>query len=1187
MTAPGLDDLLASGGAERLLRAIAEVAFVNLSRLPSPAVMERLAGIVGEGLGARAVVVRRYDPHRQVLEAVASWGIPLADLPYPALPVQREERLYSVNTVAVVYTADLQDDPIAHTVRERLGIETTLAVPLRTADTYLGTLRLHFRERRTFTPEETALVQAVGDRLALALHHLEALEREQGARRQAEALLAIARAGLANAPLEEILQGLASAIRQALRADSTVIRLWDEESQGLVLGASDPHEFPGWGRPSVILPMESFSGRVFTENRTLILADIHSDPTAHPRFPPQFRSTMGTPLPGEERPVGVIHVEWKEPHTPTPQEQVILEMAASLAAQAVRKTQALEREQGARRQAEALLAIARAGLANAPLQDILQGLSRAIYAALGADRVVIRLWNEEEQSLDLAAFTPALLSHLLRPRHRSGEKTFSLRVFQERRTIALPDIESDPVAQATFHPSLVSTLGTPIPDVEKPLGVIHADWTTRHVPTPAEQALLEMAAGLAGQAILRARALEREESARRWAEALADVLERATRPGPLPQVLQGILEGMAHYWDAPGGIIRLVDRDANCLNAVACIGYRLEDLAPQPVDGSGGGFSHRIFTTGATGVFGYSELVQAGSFIPRFGYRQMLGAVLRVRGEAVGVIHLDWKEERIFTPQDIERFTLMVGLASQAVERAWLYEETSRQAQALQESNRALRFQAVILGQVQDAICATDRDGKVRYWGPGAEALLGVPAPSAQGKPLYALLGYTAEEWAECVRRVEQGEIPATRSVRYAHPQGKALWLDLAISPWYGEGGGLDGFIVVGRDVTRVRQMEVQMLQLEKMRALGQMAAGVAHDFNNFLAVIMGQAELALMDRTLSPRLQQALEAIRRASVDGAQVVRRLATLARLRAEGQPEPVDAQKVCRDALESTRFAWEERSARQGIAIHLDLDLQEVPPLACTESELREVLINLILNAIDAMPQGGTLGLACFQDGGQVCIAVKDTGIGISPQVRQHLFEPFFTTKGPRGTGLGLAVSYSIVKRYGGDITVESAVGKGSTFTVRLPIAPSPREKETPKGESIPAGRSLRLLVVEDDPAVADLLEDMLHTLGHHPQVFRDPTQALEAIGSGEWDAVLTDLAMPGVSGWEVAQHSKKVRPMVPVLLLTGYGDHIDPQQARAHGVDGILGKPVSARDMAIALQALVEGGGVRVFRQKLG
>jgi two-component system cell cycle sensor histidine kinase/response regulator CckA len=829
-----------------------------------------------------------------------------------------------------------------------------------------------------------------------------------------------------------------------------------------------------------------------------------------------------------------------------------------------------EGEIGPRPQAEALLAVARAGLTHAPLREVLHALARQIHRAIRADRVVIRLWNEKERALDLWACAPPLLVATLRPRHRLGEATFSLRVFQEGRTIVLPDISADPVVRSTFASPILSTMGTPIPGRNGPLGVVHVDWTTRHTPPPEEQTLLEMAAQVAGEAIGKAQAFEGEQEARRWAEALARTLEAAVTPGPLPQVLQGVLERMAAYWGAQGGVVRILDRCANTLVVAASLGYSRDGLMPLPADGSGGGISPVIFRTREPGVFRIDALTRARSSVVRHGYRTLLGAPLEAQGEAIGVIHLDFREEQEFSPEDLYRFSLMVKQVSQVVERAWLYEEARRHTEAL-------RFQATILEHVSDAVVATDTEGRVRYWGAGAAKTLTIPSTHALGHPVWALLGWQEEEWREGAQQVWATGAPVVKVVCCSPASGPSRWFDLVISPWRDSEGQLIGFILVGRDTTPVRQMEMHLLRLEKLRALGQMAAGVAHDFNNCLAVILGQAELTLMDQALTPRQRQALEAIRRTATDGAQVVRRLAAFAHTTAMGQPEPVKVEEVCREAVESTRFAWEERAARQGITIACSLDLPEgIPPASCTAAELREVLINLILNAVDAMPQGGTLSISCYTQGDGVCIAVKDTGTGIPPEVRPRLFEPFFTTKGPRGTGLGLAVSHSIVRRYGGDIQVETEVGKGSTFTVRLPIAqPQPPASAGGPGTLSP---SLRLLVVEDDPAVAEVLEEMLTTLGHRPRVFRDPAKALEELAKEKWDAVLTDLAMPGMTGWEVAAAVWQKRPEVPLLLLTGYGDHISPEEVKAKGIRGVVGKPVSMQGLAEALRAIVEGGG---------
>src|SRR5256884_2993118 len=241
-----------------------------------------------------------------------------------------------------------------------------------------------------------------------------------------------------------------------------------------------------------------------------------------------------------------------------------------------------------------------------------------------------------------------------------------------------------------------------------------------------------------------------------------------------------------------------------------------------------------------------------------------------------------------------------------------------------------------------------------------------------------------------------------------------------------------------------------QLVRTEKLRALGEMASGVAHDFNNLLASVLGRAQL-LMRRVQDPQQLQWLRVIERSALDGAQTVRRLQEFTRIRRDQPMVPLDVTLVVRDALDITQSRWREEPASRGVVIEVRTELATVPPVLGDAAELREALTNLILNAVDAMPTGGTLGLVTTADGDQVEIAVSDTGVGIPPAVREKIFDPFFTTKGPQGTGLGLSLTYGIVVRHGGFVTVDSEEGRGSTFRLSFPSAAT---VETPTAGSVP-------------------------------------------------------------------------------------------------------------------------------------
>src|SRR3989441_753283 len=261
-----------------------------------------------------------------------------------------------------------------------------------------------------------------------------------------------------------------------------------------------------------------------------------------------------------------------------------------------------------------------------------------------------------------------------------------------------------------------------------------------------------------------------------------------------------------------------------------------------------------------------------------------------------------------------------------------------------------------------------------------------------------------------------------------------------------------------------------------------------------------------------------------------------------------------------------------------------DLAALPKVAGDPVELREALTNLILNAVDAMPGGGVLTLTTAVVDGEVVVTVSDTGVGIPSAIRDRVFDPFFTTKGPQGTGLGLSMTYAILERHGARITVNSEEGRGTTF--RLTFVPTWELAEPPTEPPAPppSGEvSLRCLVVDDEPTVGAMLGDVLETGGHRAVVVTDGSEGIARFGAEPFDVVFTDLAMPRVSGWQVARAIKEMAPAVPVIVVTGFGVELSAEERRAHGVDLVLVKPLNRPD---ALNALNLALGRELFHAAL-
>lgn len=362
------------------------------------------------------------------------------------------------------------------------------------------------------------------------------------------------------------------------------------------------------------------------------------------------------------------------------------------------------------------------------------------------------------------------------------------------------------------------------------------------------------------------------------------------------------------------------------------------------------------------------------------------------------------------------------------------------------------------------------------------------------------------------------------------------------------------------RALADLKVAEEQLIRDSTLRALGELAAGAAHHLNNLLAIVLGRVRL-LQSSLESAPAPRPLAIIERATMDAAEVVRRVLRFARQQPLEERVAVDLKRLAAEVREMARPRWQDAGHARGLEIQVVVEGEDVPPIAGNPSALLEVLLNLVLNAVDALPDGGRIVLRTFREGSWVGVAVTDNGVGMSPEVRAQVLQPFFTTKGPKSTGLGLSVAYGTLQRHGGGLTIESEEGRGTTITIRLPVASPPRDERDPaEGAQVPA---LYILLIEDDEEVREILGEMLTSQGHKVLEAGGGRQGLALLEAGEAvDLVLTDLGMPGMAGWEVAQAIKARWPRLPVGVLTGWGDAIDEASAEGQAVAGVLSKPIT-------------------------
>jgi signal transduction histidine kinase/CheY-like chemotaxis protein len=379
-----------------------------------------------------------------------------------------------------------------------------------------------------------------------------------------------------------------------------------------------------------------------------------------------------------------------------------------------------------------------------------------------------------------------------------------------------------------------------------------------------------------------------------------------------------------------------------------------------------------------------------------------------------------------------------------------------------------------------------------------------------------------------------------------------------------------------------LRETQQTVMQQERLRALGQIASGIAHDINNALspAALYTQSMLA-HEPNLTDRSREQLAVIQRAIDDVARTVQRMRAFYMPRGlEHTLTPVDLNLSVMQVIDLTRARWSNIPQERGVVIKVESELaSDLPEILGAEHELRDALTNLLLNAVDAMPEGGTIALRTrfVARDDQVVLEVQDNGIGMSETTRSRCLEPFFTTKGERGAGLGLPMVFGMVQRHGGDFEIDSELGRGTTIRLIFPRAPtgatvSERQLAKPS-------KPLRLLLIDDDPLLLRSLRDALE-LDSHEVVTADGGQAgidafALAVKSGTtFDAVITDLGMPYVDGRKVATRIRQLSAQVPIIMLTGWGHRLIATDDHPEHVDRVLSKPPKMMELRSTLSELV-------------
>ncbi|MEW5724168.1 MAG: ATP-binding protein, partial [Thermodesulfobacteriota bacterium] len=484
-----------------------------------------------------------------------------------------------------------------------------------------------------------------------------------------------------------------------------------------------------------------------------------------------------------------------------------------------------------------------------------------------------------------------------------------------------------------------------------------------------------------------------------------------------------------------------------------------------------------------------------------------------------------------------------------------------------------------------------DIEGNIEYVNPATERVTGYPRDELIGRnPRIFKSGRQDEAFYRNLwETILRGEVWTGRLTNRCKDDA-LIEQQATISPIRDSSGKISGFVAVRRDVTEQVRLESQLVQTQKMEALGTLAGGIAHDFNNILGAILGYTEVALMDTPGDGGARASLGQVLKACERARNLVHQILTFSR-KTEQERMPLEVGPIAKECLKFLRASLPATiELRKGVAFRSGKILAD-------PTQIHQVIMNLCTNAAQAMRATGgvlELGLDIVTISGQQAhlmdelppgdyqvLAISDTGPGMIPEVKNHIFEPFFTTKERgEGTGLGLSVVHGIVKGHGGTVNVYSEPGQGAVFKVYLPLVEGRKEAGPAPRQIPPPGGTERVLFVDDEASLVEVARHMLEFLGYDVTTFTDSREALEMFKSdlAAFDLVVTDQTMPKMTGAELAREMMALRPDLPIILCTGFSHQVDAASARALGIRRLLPKPFTHQEMAEKVREVLDESG---------
>ena len=1057
-------------------------------------------------------------------------------------------------------------------LRENIGGQ--ISIPLKRKDRVIGVMNLVSAEGQEINAADISMLEAVGNQIGVAVENAALYEQTSQRLNELQALSKTITNLSSNLELAPLIDSIAEQAVIVFKTDAAAIMLMDETETRLIIRAARGLSKHYIKKQEIAL---SLAQQVLESNeyQPLYTPELFKTPFGDGELikKEKIYSNLATPLIKDKKLIGILNLYSKNKVRKfSAHEKSLSKTFADQVSIAIENANRYQREVRGIEELKSLYEIGQSIVSSLDLDQTLEFIVDSMVDLFPSFSTAIMLLDESGQNLTVRAGKGCNYENRKNSIIPLG-KGITGYVAKTGKVEIVPDVSKYPGYLKGLD-EVKSEICAPLIHKGKIIGVIDIECDILDAFDNSHKELLLSLANLAAIAIENARTYEESENRAAHLNAVRKLGSDLSKILHVNELAQKVVNELGKVIEADDCRFYMIDDKNEELIPLAhwakIPDYKLDDIDVLKLK-IGEGITGDIAKTGIAEVIPDATKHPLGVTIPGTvdEDESMLVVPMKFENEVKGVISLSKLGLNQFTSGHLRLLTIFADQAAIALENARLYEEKMAQ---IEEIEQLSDFNEAIVEGLAEGIVIENSDGMLTFVNPKMEEITGYSNEELIKMHYKDLIAPSYHKITEQQFKIISSGASSKFESAVIDKNGEEIPVFISARPVF-SAENLVNILVAITDISDLKKMEMQMVRNARLRALGEMSGGVAHDFNNVLGAIYGRVELLIMNEK-NPQTLQGLNIIRKAAKDGAETVKRIQNFTRTRTDERFIPVDVNEIVDDAISITRSRWKEEPDAAGYIINVERKLSELPETAGNPGELREVLTNLIFNAVDAMPDGGRIVLSTRVINGNIVIEVEDDGAGIDEKVIDKIFDPFFSTKGVKGTGLGLSVSYGIISRHQGEIFVESKKGGGSSFKIVLPIIMVENTDQTQTDTHSQTGVKLKIVVIDDESVLRNLLADILTLDSHEVHTAANGKDGLEIIDEIDPQVVFTDLGMPGMSGWEVIKTVNEKYPGKPIVMVTGWGDQIDKVKLKESDVYTVIAKPFEIYQLRETLNKII-------------